>query len=623
MSANPISRPWMLVIRRLIPLCLAAIPVLIVSVFAQQTPPSQPPPHKISEANQACMDCHDPEAQGGPSVQLASLQKSPHAEHDCTDCHSSFTADAPHTAEMKAEKVQCSNCHSEEDEKLAASVHKPRKVLAADVPTCISCHSVSADPHEVVRPSERTRQSLVQMCVPCHSDKERMERNGVASDSVDTYEASFHGKALMRFGKLNTAICVDCHTNHSVLPASNAKSTINHNNLPKTCGQPNCHPGAPMNFANSGFNHLELKARKEPILAGIETFFKVLTFGVLGLLLLGIALDLRVALIGPKKGVISPIAAIFIALSFALLIASIVLAVLNEPLGLRTTVGAVLTGMIASIAHVMYKKSHPRHTNGGKRYQRFNVSQRIQHIALMLSFIILVVTGMPIRFPKNDVLRSYYLALGGIDVMRTTHRVAAVILIVAWIYHTLELLVRWKKAGFTFASWTMWPRMRDVTDFFNTIRYNLGRTPNAPSFDRFQFREKFDYFAVYWGMPIMVFSGLILWFPVYFGGLMPSLGIPIAYVAHADESVLAFLTIATWHFYNTHFHPDHFPMNPVFITGELSEEAMMEHHGDELARIKAQEGAQVPSTTIDSSVEAPPAETEKSVDPDETPETPK
>lgn len=617
MSANPIPRPWMLKIRRLIPLCFAAIPVLIVSVLAQQTPPGQPPTHKISEANQACMSCHDPEAQVGPPVHLASLQKSPHAEHDCTDCHSGFTADAPHTAKMKAEKVQCGNCHADEAEKVAASVHKPRKDFADDVPTCVSCHSVSVDPHEVVRPSERTRQSLVQMCVPCHSDKERMERNGVATDSVETYEASFHGKALLRFGKLNTAICVDCHTNHSVLPASYAKSSINHNNLPKTCGQPNCHPGASMNFSTSGFNHLALEARNEPILAGIEAFFKILTFGVLALLLLGIALDLRVNLVGPKKGVISPIAAIFIALSFVLLIASIVLAVLKEPLGLRTTAGAVVTGIIASIAHVLYKKSHPRPTNGGKKYQRFTVSQRIQHIVLMVSFTTLVVTGMPIRFPKNDVLRSYYLALGGIDIMRATHRVAAVILIAAWIYHTLELLVRWKKAGFTFASWTMWPRMRDISDFINTIRYNLGRTPNAPSFDRFQFREKFDYFAVYWGMPIMVFSGLILWFPVYYGGFLPALGIPIAYVAHADESVLAFLTIATWHFYNTHFHPDHFPMNPVFLTGELSEEAMKEHHGDELARIKAQEATQAPAATTNAADEAP------STEPDEAPEPPK
>jgi formate dehydrogenase subunit gamma len=620
-SAIRISIPKKVILLRFIPLVFAALPFLLMTVLAQGGPagqPSQAP--AISEENQACLNCHGPDAGMVKTVHPEVLAKSPHPDHSCTDCHTSFTADFPHTKEMKADKVDCSSCHSEEMDALSASVHKPREgANAGDVPTCVSCHAVNReDPHSVIRPADRTRQSLVNMCTPCHDDHDRMARNGVAVDSVESYENSFHGKALMRFGKLDTAICVDCHftpegelAHPVVLQASNPQSNTNRANLAKTCGK--CHPGATMNFSNSGFNHLQMTIREEPVLHWIETFFKVLTFSVLALLLLGIALDLRVNLIGPKKGQISPAAAILIALSFSLLIASIVLGVLKQPIGFYTTIAAVGTGVGAAVAHVIYKRSHPKHANGGRRYKRFTVSHRIQHLALMISFITLVVTGMPIRFPQNDVLRSIYLAMGGIDAMRLTHRVAAVILIAAWIYHTIELLARWAKAGFSFKSWTMWPSLKDVRDVVDTIKYNLGFTPKPPDYGRFQFREKFDYFAVYWGMPIMVASGLILWFPVYFSNILPELGIGAAYIAHADEAVLAFLTIATWHFYNTHFHPDHFPMNPVFITGELSEEAMREHHGAELKEIQMREG--ITPEESEAAVEPEPSEPDEQVEP--------
>jgi predicted CXXCH cytochrome family protein len=582
---------WKLGLKRILPLLVAALPLLIGSVLAQQAPPSDPPntAFKVSEANQECLNCHDPEAEGGPAVHMASLAGSPHAEMDCTDCHSSFTAEAPHSEAMLAEKVDCSGCHSDAAEAFAESVHAPTKENAADVPTCTSCHAKAGDPHALSNPGKLARKDQVSMCSSCHNDHERMEKHGVDAEAVSSYEASFHGKALLRFNKQDTAICSDCHGSHNVLASTMPDSTVHKNNVAKTCGQSGCHPGATTNFANSGFSHLHLRVKEEPILSGTELFFKILTFTVLLFLLLGIAFDIRVAFFGPKRGQVSPIVATFVTLGFGSLIASIVLAILNNPAGFQTTIAAVGFGAIAAVAHVLTKHKHPREKRTSRMYQRFTVSQRIQHAVLALSFTALVVTGMPIRYPKNDILRGMYLAMGGIEVMRAAHRVAAVVLIVAWIYHTAELIWRWKKAGFTFESWTMWPRMRDVRDLVETFKYHLGIRKDEPRYDRFQFREKFDYFAVYWGMPIMVFSGLILWYPVQWGAVLPELGIPLAYIAHADEAVLAFLTIVTWHFYNTHFNPMHFPMNPVFVTGQLSEEEMAHHHADELARIKAQE----------------------------------
>lgn len=607
--------------RRIVPLLLAVIPFVLVGVFAQDFPtsPDKNIAQEVSDETQACLNCHDPAAESGPAVHMASINGSPHKGNDCTSCHSSFTPEYPHTDEMKAEKVDCSMCHTEASDALMASVHGKETDHPGDRPTCISCHTDGKDPHAVKRPSEGTRKERVKICSTCHADEAKMARHGVDPDAVPSYEASFHGKALLRFDREDTAICTDCHGGHTVLASSEPAASTNKNNLTKTCGQAGCHVGATMNFANSGFSHLHLRVKNEPILSATEWFFKILTFGVLGLLLLGILFDMRVALFGKKPSGVSAPVVVFVALGFGTLIASIILAVLANHAGYYTTIASIGFGVLAAGTHLVTRKK-PEHAAGQRKYQRFTVSQRIQHLITIVTFSLLVITGMPIRYPQNAYLRSFYMAMGGMPVMQLVHRAAATLLILAWIYHTIELLVRWKKANFSFDSWTMWPRKRDLTDLVATVKYHLGRSSEPPSYDRFQFREKFDYFAVYWGMPIMVFSGLILWFPVYFGGMLPDLGIPIAYIAHADEAVLAFLTIVTWHFYNTHFKPSNFPMNPVFITGTLTEEQMMEEHGDELKRIHAAEAAEAAAAPEPAATPEPEAAPEPEPEPE--PEAP-
>lgn len=86
--------------------------------------------------------------------------------------------------------------------------------------------------------------------------------------------------------------------------------------------------------------------------------------------------------------------------------------------------------------------------------------------------------------------------------------------------------------------------------------------------------EKFDYFAVFWGVAVIGFSGLLLWFPEFFTALgMPGWVINVATIIHSDEALLATGFIFTVHFFNTHFRPDKFPMDPVIFTGcvELEE----------------------------------------------------
>jgi cytochrome b subunit of formate dehydrogenase len=474
----------------------------------------------------------------------------------------------------------CRDCHKDHAAQAMSSRHdKPDKV-AGDHPTCFICHA--GGPHNMVKPKTPTAQAQVELCVGCHQDEALMKRYGMTIEPVVSYLKSFHGKAVMRFGQQDSATCVDCHGLHAVLPHTSAQSPVHESNVTETCRQ--CHPGAKMNFSLSGANHLSLKIEETPLLRGQELFFKVLTVSViLGLMLL-IVLDLRRKVFShdyhPESG--RPVG-FLIALSFFTVIVGIGMVAL-EIRGARYPVAASL-GLMA-VAMLMYlfirqPKEHKRE----KVYPRFNLSQRTQHFLLVASFTVLVVTGMPIRFAEIAWAPDVQLLFGGFAGARLAHRIAAVVMIAAWVWHTGYLLYLWKKAKFSFKSWTMLPNKKDFIDFYHTVTYGVGLRKEPPSFDRFQFREKFDYFAVYWGMPIMVFSGLILWFPIFFSNYLTNLGFGVAYIAHSDEAVLAMLAIVIWHFYNTHFNPDTFPMNRTWLTGTMTESEMLRDHPFEKARM--------------------------------------
>ena len=221
-----------------------------------------------------------------------------------------------------------------------------------------------------------------------------------------------------------------------------------------------------------------------------------------------------------------------------------------------------------------------------RQFLRFSLFQRVQHVALFVSFLLLAITGIPMRFPDVAWLSAVYHVVGGLPVARTIHRVAAVIMILDGLVHAgylLAILVRHRFR--VLEAWPMIPTGKDVRDWWHTSRYYFGLSPTLPPYDRFNFREKFDYFAVFWGLPVMIFSGLVLWFPVFFGNILPDLAIGIAYIAHSDEAILAIAAIVVWHFYNAHYKPDKFPMNWVWWTGMLSEEEIRKEHPLEYERL--------------------------------------
>jgi len=307
--------------------------------------------------------------------------------------------------------------------------------------------------------------------------------------------------------------------------------------------------------------------------------------GTIALLLAGVALDLRRKVLGrgpePRAGRVT---GALISASFLLMVLALLMFYLGRS-GVWFGVAALALMLLAFISYYAGPR-RKRVDAGGPRYERMTFAMQWQHILLAVSFVLLCITGLPLRFAHTEWLQGAQALFGGFQGARVIHRVAAVIMIISWVWHTLYLFVLWKRQGWSLRSWSMVPNLKDVRDFIQVSKYYLGLSSEEPKYDRFQFREKFDYFAVYWGMPIMVLSGLILWFPVYFGNRLPETGLSAAYIAHSDEAILAFLAILMWHLYNVHFNPDAFPMSDAWLTRTKTEEEMAREHPLELERIK-------------------------------------
>jgi formate dehydrogenase subunit gamma len=227
-----------------------------------------------------------------------------------------------------------------------------------------------------------------------------------------------------------------------------------------------------------------------------------------------------------------------------------------------------------------------------REFERFSGNFRVQHMVLMVSCIILIITGLPLKFHEARVSQIFFDLIGGVRMSTLIHRIGAVGLIGVGAYHLLYLIVsREGRRNF----WALLPRPKDATDLFQMLRYFLGRTEQKPRFGRFSYVEKFDYWAVYWGMVIMIGSGLLLWFLETSLRFLPKFAADIAREAHSDEGLLATLAIIIWHFYNVHLNPEHFPMNRTFWTGMISEEEMRRHHPLEYEELMASRAARSPA----------------------------
>ncbi|HHY85791.1 MAG TPA: hypothetical protein GYA07_09735 [Verrucomicrobia bacterium] len=425
----------------------------------------------------------------------------------------------------------CGKCHVGVQEIFDKSVHG--RVLAGGdqrAATCSDCHTA----HEVETPQNgHFKMVSDQRCGKCHEDR------------LKHYRDTYHGKA-MALGKPNVApdvaACYDCHGHHDVLPPSNPESRLSRDNILATCRQ--CHPDANMGFT-------EYKPHANPL---DKENYPVLHF-------------------------------VFVAMT-ALLVSVFAF------FGLHTVAWLARTVYLYLHDSKKFREAKIRTQADDEWFTRFLPFERFLHFLVVTSFLLLVITGMPLKFYYTDWAKALFNLIGGAESARALHRFGALVTFLYFGLHLASLIGKaWKgrrsvlnpETGrfeikrlwkVLFGPDSMMPTWQDWKDFVAHNKWFFGKGPK-PQFDRWTYWEKFDYFAVFWGVFIIGSSGLIMWFPSFFTRFLPGWIINVALIVHSDEALLAAGFIFSIHFFNTHFRIEKFPMDTVIFSGRVSKAEML------------------------------------------------
>jgi cytochrome b subunit of formate dehydrogenase len=209
-----------------------------------------------------------------------------------------------------------------------------------------------------------------------------------------------------------------------------------------------------------------------------------------------------------------------------------------------------------------------------RQFVRFSRLNRALHAFMIVSFMSLALTGLTLKFSYTAWAVTLSHLLGGFETAGYIHRAAAVVMFGVFAAHLSDLY--WRKRQ-EYGTWralllgpnTMLPTKTDLREAAATLKWFVGLGPR-PHYGRWTYWEKFDYFAVFWGIAVIGMTGLTLWFPVFFTRFMPGWFINVATIIHSDEALLATGFIFTVHFFNTHLRPEKFPMDITVFTGRMS-----------------------------------------------------
>jgi len=214
---------------------------------------------------------------------------------------------------------------------------------------------------------------------------------------------------------------------------------------------------------------------------------------------------------------------------------------------------------------------------------RFSRKRRLEHLTVMVLFVLLCLTGFPQKFYTHAWAQALVHGLGGIDRARQIHHAAGFALAGLTVLHFGAGLAGLLTRTMPFS---MMPTRKDFEDVFGQLRYYLGTSRVEPLYDRYTYKEKFEYWGLVAGNVIMVVTGTVLYFPLQVTALFPGVLVPAAKMAHSNEGLMAFLVITIWHIFNVHLNPDAFPFDPAIFTGRISRERYQHEHPLELARLE-------------------------------------
>jgi cytochrome b subunit of formate dehydrogenase len=219
--------------------------------------------------------------------------------------------------------------------------------------------------------------------------------------------------------------------------------------------------------------------------------------------------------------------------------------------------------------------------------RRFDSSTRALHIVIMVTFLGLAATGMPLLFSDAPWARILAGLFGGFYGAGLVHRFMGATLLAAVAWHLAN--VCWRafvrgESGLFWGPTSMVPQPRDFTQFWQQMEWFFGQA-SYPNYEHFTYWEKFDYLAVLWGTLLMGAAGLVLWFPEAASRVLPGWMFNVALFVHGAEASLAIGFIFVVHFFNGHLRPGKFPMDLVIFTGLVSDEELKHERAGQYQRL--------------------------------------
>jgi cytochrome b subunit of formate dehydrogenase len=463
----------------------------------------------------------------------------PPVNQDCASCHAPQripSVDPEVLAQSVHARLSCTNCHSD-----------PQQL---QVVNCGVCHP------RVVRelrsaahaPNANAANSGAPACVNCHGahDVARVDsaafRNVIArrcavchEERYEGYMDRFHGQAAA-LGMAAAPRCEDCHNAHAPLPASNPQSRVAHANLVTTCGA--CHENANANFTEFD-PHPQPSNKAHSALVYYSNLFMVLLLaGVFGFF------------------------------------------------GLHT----VLWLQRSFVAELRRELPHVHRSGTGPYVQRFSVFDRWMHVTVIVSFMLLAMTGLPLKYASTSWAQLLSRLLGGEPAMRAVHLVSAAVTFGYFFIHVGVVIYRFIKTRdfkLFYGVNSLVPNARDIADIGRNFAWFLYLGPR-PKLDRWTYWEKFDYWAVFWGVAMIGASGLMLADPALASRLLPGQLLNVAAVVHGEEALLAVGFIFVFHFFHNHLRPENFPMDVTIFTGRLPLDRFKEERPEQYERLVAE-----------------------------------
>lgn len=473
---------------------------------------------------------------------IGAFEKSYHAKPakvglkaSCDDCHHSHDFNVPPRGTLKrtdwhlAIPKMCAKCHEDSFKEYNSAVHGKEALQKNNSKSavCIDCHTS----HAITRTSRDPFQlAVTKKCGSCHEEK------------FETYRDTYHGQ-INTLGYSHTAKCYDCHGSHEILGVDDPKSTIHPDNRIETCEE--CHDGkgiaqATESFLSFGPHANSHDYEKYPQVWIAAKFMHGLLLFVFGYFWLHSLLwwfrECRDRC-GQK-----------------------------DQLHIRTD-------------ELIPSDEQPKADK--RQVRRFGLIWRIGHLLFALSVMMLILTGMAVFYAYTAWAPVVIDLLGGPEMAGLIHRISAAIMLGIFFLHLIGVSIniyRNRKTFRWFGPDSMLPNWKDLWDALGMFKWFVNKGPR-PVFDRWTYWEKFDYWAVFWGMAIIGGSGMMLSFPEVTAAIFPGWMFNVVMLIHGEEAFLAAVFLFTVHFFNNHFRPDKMPPpDVVMFTGCQSLEEFKREH---------------------------------------------